>query len=99
MSPVHSGGCSLGEPLTLLKRWPWRLGSRVFSAKATFPFLHSLVGGRPSTNEDVFTWIGLREIKWRRLCSVPMSLLLGHWVAKDFYFGSFLGSFCPQPQL
>lgn len=82
MSPVHSGGCSLGEPLALLKRWPWRLGSPLFSAKAIFPSCTAWLwktyqqrGFHPDWPE------GNRKEK---ALSVPWSLLLGHFWQRTF---------------
>lgn len=92
---MHSGGGSLGETHTLLKRWPWRLGSPcVFPARPVFPFLYHLVDGK-STNKEVSTWIGLREIEERRHCSVAWSLLLGHCVDKGLLVWFFPGQFSP----
>lgn len=82
-----------GRLLTLPKRWPletWQ--SRVFATWAIFPFLHSSVGERDSTNKEVFTWIGRREAE-QRSPLLPWAIV---W-AKGFYFGPSLGKSLPWP--
>lgn len=64
----------------------------MFATWAIFPFLHSLVGERDSTNKEVFTWIGGKEAEQRG----PLLLWAIEW-AKGFYFGPGLGKSLPDP--
>ena len=88
------------------KRWPleaWQ--SRVFATWAIFPFLHSFIGRRGSTNQRGFhlDWpegsraekslagLGWAGLQWPGACWWDIV-----W-AKDFYLDPFLGNFLPWP--
>lgn len=64
----------------------------MFATWAIFPFLHSLVGERDSTNKEVFTWIAWKEAEQ----TGPLLLWAIEW-AKGFYFGPGLGKSLPWP--
>lgn len=105
MSPVHSGGLSLGVPgLPCSRGGHWRPDSHVFATGAIFPFLKGLVGGRGSTNRDFhFDWPeeNQAEKTFAGLDSAPQPGAC-YWDivwAKDLYFGYFLGNFLSWPQI
>lgn len=63
---MHSGPAPQQEaPYPAQEMATGDLAVRVFATWAIFPFLHSLVGKRDSTDKEVFTWIGQRKAEQR----------------------------------